>query len=97
MFIEAPLPGASVALALGVGVLEPAAVVSVAVVPAEDEALELVNVPLLTGAVALAAPDETGTTTVVATEPPDETGTTTVVGTTTEMTPEAVSIGIRID
>jgi hypothetical protein len=97
MFMEAPLPGASVALALGVGVLEPAVVVSEAVVPAaEDEAVELVNVPLLTGAVALAAPDETGTTMVVGTEPPDETGTTTVVG-TTEMPPGTVRMCIRSD
>jgi len=70
-----------VGLVLALGVLEPAAVVPAAVVAAavvpagEDEAVALVKVPLLTGTVALAAPDEPGT------------GTTTVVGTTTEMTP----------
>jgi hypothetical protein len=96
MFMEAPLPGASVVLALGVGVLEPAVVVSAAVVPAaEDEAVALLNIPLLTGAVTLAAPDETGTTTVVATEPPDETGTTTTVVGTAEMPPEIVRMCIR--
>jgi hypothetical protein len=68
-----------VGLELGLGVLEPAAVVPAAVVAAAvvpaDEAVALVKVPLLTGTVTLAATDETGT------------GTTTVVGTTTEMTP----------
>jgi hypothetical protein len=83
MFMDAPLPGASVGL--GVGVPEPAAEVpeaevSAAEVPAAvDEAVALLKVPLLTGAVTLAAPDETGATA-------DETGTTTVVG-TTEMPP----------
>jgi len=69
--MEAPLPGASVEL--GVGVLEPDVEVLATVVPAAlDEAVELVKVPLLTGMVTLATPEEIGTTMVV--------------GTTTEMT-----------
>lgn len=66
----APLPGASVLLALGVGVLpdpvEPAAV---------EDAVLLEKVPLLAGTVALAGADSTGTTKVVgATTTTEETG-----------------------